>query len=402
MVVPIMITVLGSTGTIGVNTLSIISKTKKKYSIFALTANKNLSLLFKQIKKYNPTYAVIAEEEDALKLKRLCDDYRIKTKILFGDQGLIYVSEEKNVKYVLSAIVGAAALKPTLSAIKKGKKILLANKESLIMSGTLMIKSAKKSGAVIIPVDSEHNAILQIMTTLGLDYNNNHLPINNNKINHITLTASGGPFLDFTNKELHSVTPQQASKHPKWKMGKKISVDSASMMNKGLEIIEASILFNLNPDQIKILIHPESIVHALVSFTDGSIISHMSNHDMRVAISYALSWPDRNNIDLKDLKYHDFKSLTFKKVRRNQFKCLDLCVKALKIGHNAPTVLNAANEVAVEKFLQNKIKFVDIPVIIDYALKNMQITKNNTLKSVLSCDELTRERVSDYIKIKWK
>ena len=334
-----MITVLGSTGTIGINTLSIISKIKKNHSIFALTANKNLVLLFKQIKKYNPIYAVISNEQDALYLKELCKDNNIKTKVLFGDQGLTYVSEHRKAEYVLSAIVGAAALKPTLAAIKKGKKILLANKESLIMSGSLMIKSAQKSGAVIIPVDSEHNAILQIMTASGLDYNHNDIKANRNKINNITLTASGGPFLDFTCKELLKVTPQQAVKHPKWKMGKKISIDSASMMNKGLEIIEASILFNLNPDQIKILIHPESIVHALVSFNDGSVISHMSNHDMRVAISYALSWPNRNNIDLKDLKYHDFKSLTFQKVRRNQFKCLDLCLKALKIGHNAPTCL---------------------------------------------------------------
>jgi len=397
-----MITILGSTGTIGINTLSILSKVKKKYPIFALTADKNLTLLLQQIKRYNPKYAVISDEEDALKLKRLCLNYDVKTKILFGVKGLIYVSEHLKAKYILSAIVGAAALKPTFAAIKKGKKILLANKESLIMSGSLMIKTAQKSGAIIIPVDSEHNAILQIMTTLGLDYNCKNMIVNRNKISYITLTASGGPFLEYSDKELLKVTSKQAIKHPKWKMGKKISIDSATMMNKGLEVIEASILFNLKPEQIKILIHPESIVHALVSFTDGSIISHMSNHDMRVAISYALSWPDRNSIDLKDLKFDDLKSLTFRKVRKNQFKCLDLCIKALEIGHNAPTVLNAANEVAVEKFLQNKIKFVDIPVIINYALKNMQFAKNSSLKSILACDQLTRDQVSEYIKVKWK
>ncbi len=397
-----MITILGSTGTIGINTLSILSKVKKKYPIFALTADKNLTLLLQQIKRYNPKYAVISDEEDALKLKRLCLNYDVKTKILFGVKGLIYVSEHLKAKYILSAIVGAAALKPTFAAIKKGKKILLANKESLIMSGSLMIKTAQKSGAIIIPVDSEHNAILQIMTTLGLDYNCKNMIVNRNKISYITLTASGGPFLEYSDKELLKVTSKQAIKHPKWKMGKKISIDSATMMNKGLEVIEASILFNLKPEQIKILIHPESIVHALVSFTDGAIISHMSNHDMRVAISYALSWPDRNSIDLKDLKFDDLKSLTFRKVRKNQFKCLDLCIKALEIGHNAPTVLNAANEVAVEKFLQNKIKFVDIPVIINYALKNMQFAKNSSLKSILACDQLTRDQVSEYIKVKWK
>ena len=265
-----------------------------------------------------------------------------------------------------------------------------------------MIKAAKKSGSLIIPIDSEHNAIFQIMTTSGLDFNNIHNSTNYNKVRHVTLTASGGPFLNFTNKQLSTVTPKQAIKHPKWKMGKKISVDSASMMNKGLEIIEASILFNLEPDKIKILIHPESIIHALVAFTDGSVISHMSNHDMRVAISYALSWPERYNIGLNDLKNASFETLTFKKVKKNQFKCLDLCIKALKLGKNAPAVLNAANEVAVANFLENKIKFIDIPVIIDHALNNMKFVRNTTLKSILECDQLTRIQVSDYIKNKWK
>jgi len=237
------------------------------------------------------------------------------------------------------------------------------------------------------------------MSTYGLEYNNSKL---NHKISHVTLTASGGPFLNFTKKQLLKVTPNEAVKHPKWKMGKKISIDSATMMNKGLEIIEASILFNLDPKQIKVLIHPESIVHALVAFTDGSVISHMSKHDMRVAISYALSWPDRHKIDIKELKNIEFESLSFQKVKKNQFKCLDLCIKALKLGHNAPTVLNAANEIAVANFLENKINFVDIPVIIDYALKNMRLIKNSSLKSILACDQRTRNQVSDYIKNKWK
>ena len=396
-----MITILGSTGTIGINTLSVISNLKKSYPIFALTANKNIRLLFKQIKKYKPVYAVISNENDAIRLRKLCKTNDIKIKILFGRSGLLYVTEHIKVKNVLSAIVGAAALEPTINAIKNSKNILLANKESLIMSGSLMIKLARKSGSLIIPVDSEHNAILQIMSTHGLEYTNNKSLIKNN-INHVTLTASGGPFLNFTKKQLLNVSPSEAVKHPKWKMGKKISVDSATMMNKGLEIIEASILFNLDPKQIKVLIHPESIVHALVSFTDGSVISHMSKHDMRVAISYAISWPYRQNINIQELKNIEFNSLSFRKVKKNQFKCLDLCIKALKLGHNAPTVLNAANEIAVSNFLENKIKFLDIPVIIDYALKNMQLMKNNSLKSILACDQQTRKQVSDYIKNKWK
>ena len=292
-----MITILGSTGTIGVNTLSVISKIKNSYPIFALTANKNIRLLFSQIKKYKPVYAVISNEVDAISLRKLCKTNNIKIKILFGRSGLLYVTEHIKVKNVLSAIVGAAALEPTINAIKKSKNILLANKESLIMSGSLMVKLASESGSLIIPVDSEHNAILQIMTTHGLEYKNNKSLIKNN-INHVTLTASGGPFLNFTKKQLSKVTPNQAIKHPKWKMGKKISIDSATMMNKGLEIIEASILFNLDPKQIKVLIHPESIVHAMVAFTDGSVISHMSKHDMRVAISYAISWPNRQKTDI--------------------------------------------------------------------------------------------------------
>ena len=396
-----MITILGSTGTIGINTLSVISKIKKSYPIFALTANKNIRLLFNQIKKFKPAYAVISNENDAIRLRKLCKTNDIKIKILFGKSGLLYVTEHIKVKNVLSAIVGAAALEPTINAIKNSKDILLANKESLIMSGSLMVKLASKSGSLIIPIDSEHNAILQIMSTHGLEYTNNKSLIKNN-INHVTLTASGGPFLNFTKKQLLKVTPAEAVKHPKWKMGKKISVDSATMMNKGLEIIEASILFNLDPKQIKVLIHPESIVHALVSFTDGSVISHMSKHDMRVAISYAISWPYRQKIDIQELKYIEFNSLSFQKIKKNQFKCLDLCIKALKLGHNAPTVLNAANEIAVSNFLENKIKFLDIPVIIDYALKNMQLMKNNSLKSILACDQQTRKQVSDYIKNKWK
>jgi len=394
-----MITILGSTGTIGVNALSVISKIKKSYPIFALTANKNIKLLVNQIKEHRPTYAVIGDQLNAINLRKLCKTHNIKTKILFGTSGLLYVTEHSRVKNVLSAIVGAAALEPTINAIENGKNILLANKESLIMSGSLMLKLARKSGSLIIPVDSEHNAILQIMSTYGLEYNNSKL---NHKINHVTLTASGGPFLNFTKKQLLKVTPNEAVKHPKWKMGKKISIDSATMMNKGLEIIEASILFNLDPKQIKVLIHPESIVHALVAFTDGSVISHMSKHDMRVAISYAISWPDRHKIDIKELKNIEFESLSFQKVKKNQFKCLDLCIKALKLGHNAPTVLNAANEIAVANFLENKINFVDIPVIIDYALKNMRLIKNSSLKSILACDQKTRKQVSEYIKNKWK
>ena len=397
-----MLTILGSTGTIGRNTLSVLEMLGKTNSIFALTAEKNHKLLFRQIQKYKPLFAVILNQVDADRLSNLCKKNKLKTKILFGKDNYSFVAKHSKCKYVLSAIVGAAALEPTFSAVLAGKRILLANKESIIMSGNLLLKHAQKSGAILIPVDSEHNAILQIITSLGFDFNNSKKPDYLQNIAEITLTASGGPFLNYSNKQLLKVTPKQAIKHPTWRMGKKISVDSATMMNKGLEVIEASILFRLKPSQVNILIHPQSIVHAMVAFKDGSVISHMSSHDMRVAISYALSWPDRYKLNMNLIKQPNLKSLTFSRIKKNQFKCLDLCIKALNIGQNAPTILNAANEVAVEKFLENKIKFVDIPVIIDKALKSISVKKNSTLKSILACDKLTREYVVKYIDKKWK
>ena len=397
-----MLTILGSTGTIGKNTLSVIKMLGKTNSIFALTAKNNYKLLFNQIKQYKPLFAVLFNESDADILKKLCSKCNLKTKILSGKDNYSFVAKHPKCKCVVSAIVGAAALEPTFSAVVAGKRILLANKESIIMSGNLLIKQAKKSGAILIPVDSEHNAILQIISSLGFDLNNKEKSYHMKTVKEVTLTASGGPFLNYTDKQLLSVTPKQAIKHPTWKMGKKISVDSATMMNKGLEVIEASILFGLKPNQVSILIHPQSIVHALVAFKDGSIISHMSSHDMRIAISYALSWPHRYELNMNLIKQPNLRNLTFTKIKKNQFKCLDLCIKALNMGQNAPTILNAANEVAVEKFLENKIKFVDIPVIIDKALTGIPVTKNSTLKSILASDKLTREYVIKYIDKKWK
>ena len=397
-----MITILGSTGTIGKNTLSVIKNVCKEKKIFALSANKNIHLLFRQIKVFRPMYAVITDECDATKLIDLCNKNNINTKILFGKKNLSYISSHKKCTCLLSAIVGGAALQPTYDAVKSGKKILLANKESLIMSGKLLVTAAKKSGAILIPVDSEHNAVLQILSSFGVSYNNQTRKDIHSKVKMITLTASGGPFLNFTKKNLEKVTPKQAINHPTWKMGKKISVDSASMMNKGLEVIEAAILFGLKSKQIDVLIHPQSIVHALVKFNDGSVISHMSTHDMRIAISYALSWPDRFDYSISGLKKFSLEKLTFQTIKPNQFKCLDLCLKALKIGDNAPTILNAANEIAVEKFLENKIKFTDIPVIIDKALRSIPITKCSTIKSILACDQHTRDYIRNFINIKWK
>ena len=392
------LTILGSTSTIGINTLSVINQLDKKPKIFALTAKSNYKLLFKQIQKTNPNFAVVLDKAHADKLTVMCKKINSKTTILYGKKNYNYVSSHKKCNCVMSAIVGAAALEPTFRAVQAGKKILLANKESLIMSGTLLIKAAKISGAILIPVDSEHNAILQILMSSGLEYNIGVKNFYSKSIKRITLTASGGPFLNYSHNKLSNVKVAQAIKHPNWKMGKKISVDSATMMNKGFEVIEACLFFGLKSDQVKVLVHPQSIIHALVSFYDGSTISHMSNHDMRIPISYALSWPGRYKLNIKSLDNNKFNNLTFSEVKKGQFKCLDLAFKALKMGFNAPTILNASNEIAVSKFLENKIKFTDIPVIIEKALKYVPAKKNSTISSILTSDELTREYTKELIK----
>ena len=394
------ITILGSTGTIGINTLFVISKLSQKYQIFALTAQTNYKLLFNQIKLYKPTYAVLICSDSAQKLRQLCKKNRIKTKILCGPKELVYVSSHKDCNCVMSAIVGSAALEPTFHAIKKGKKIFLANKESLVMSGDLLIKNAKKSGSIIIPVDSEHNSILQILLASGLDYKIGATAYYKENIDEILLTASGGPFLNLPLSKLKNVSPREAVRHPNWVMGKKISVDSATMMNKGLEIIEANILFGINPKNIKVLIHSQSIIHAMVIFKDGSVISHMSNHDMKVPISFALSYPNRFNLNIEKLNLIKQKNLSFTNVNKKQFKCLDLAYEAIKIGLNAPTILNAANEISVTNFLKNKIKFTDIPVIIEKALESMTIKKSKTLDEIIKDDMNTREFATELIKRK--
>ena len=394
------ITILGSTGTIGINALFVISKLSKKYQIFALTAQTNYKLLFNQIKLYKPTYAVLTCSDSAEKLRQLCKKNRIKTKVLCGPKELVYVSSHKDCNCIMSAIVGSAALEPTFHAIRKGKKIFLANKESLIMSGDLLIKNAKESGSIIIPVDSEHNSILQILLASGLDYKIGDATYYKEKIDEILLTASGGPFLNLPLSKLKNVSPHEAVKHPNWVMGKKISVDSATMMNKGLEVIEANILFGINPKNIKVLVHPQSIIHAMVVFKDGSVISHMSNHDMKIPISFALSYPDRFDLNIEKLNLIKQKNLSFTNVNKKQFKCLDLAYEAIKIGLNAPTILNAANEISVTNFLKNKIKFTDIPVIIEKALESMTIRKSKTLDEIIKDDMNTREFATELIRRK--
>ena len=393
------IIILGSTGTIGRNTLKVIDSSKSKYNIFGLTAKSNLKLLAKQICKYKPEYAVVEKKSDIEKIKSLCGDYSKKLKVFHGKEGLCRLASFKKGKYLVSAISGAAALEPTYCAVKAGKKVLLANKEALIMSGDLLLREARKTKSLIIPIDSEHNALLQIISMFGLNYIHGKKSLPQN-IDSISLTASGGPFLGYNNRMLSQVTPNQAIKHPNWKMGKKISIDSATMMNKGLEVIEASLLFNINPDKINVYIHPQSLIHALITFYDGSTLSHLSYHDMKIPISYALNWPNRQRLAKKMKTLNGTYEL--RKIKKNDYPCYDLCIKALKIGKNATTILNAANEVAVEYFLQNKIKFTDIPVIIKYILKQSKIKNISNITDILNSDIETRNLTQQFIKTKWK
>ena len=394
------ITIHGSTGTIGKNTLSVIAKASNQYKVFALSAKSKINTLFNQIKKFSPKYAVVISKEKATQLSHLCKENNLTTKILFGADSYDRVSSDSRVDCVLSGISGTSALRPTYTAIQSGKKLLLANKESLIMSGELMIKAALKSGSQIIPIDSEHNALFQILSPL---FKTSKIDLRKrDEISKIILTASGGPFLNFKRKDLRYVTPDEATKHPNWEMGKKISVDSATMMNKGLEIIEASILYGIDYSKIDVLIHPQSIIHALVTFSDGSTISHLSNHDMKIPISYALSWPKRFDRKIGKQYFSSIDKLTLRQVKKREFPCLDMCIESIKIGKNAPTIINAANEVAVEHFLDHSVKFTDIPIIIKTILDRSRFVRLKNIDDVIECNKETRKLTTKLIESRWK
>ena len=380
------ITILGSTGTIGINTLFVISKLSKKYQIFALTAQTNYKLLFNQIKLYKPTYAVLTCSDSAEKLRQLCKKNRIKTKVLCGPKELVYVSSHKDCNCIMSAIVGSAALEPTFHAIRKGKKIFLANKESLIMSGDLLIKNAKKSGSIIIPVDSEHNSILQILLASGLDYKIGDATYYKEKIDEILLTASGGPFLNKNYSFIKSASFSDAIKHPKWKMGVKNSIDSASLVNKCLEVIEAHYLFDIEYEKLEIIIHPESLVHSILEFDDYTFNLNYFYNDMTIPIFNFL----RINYPLIFNKYlhNKFKikkdfSLNFFKPDSINFPILKTFNKMNKNLHENIINFNVGNEFAVKLFSMGKINFGDIDTIINKSLSIDINIKLNTINDII-------------------
>jgi len=370
------VSILGATGSIGLNTLEVISRHTDKYKVFALSANKSWQKMLLLCKTHMPTYAVLVDPDAAESLRKTAPE---GVTVLSGENALIEIASHKEVDYVMAAVVGSAGMASTLAAVDTGKRVMLANKESLVLAGDLLINAAKKSGAELIPVDSEHSAIFQCLQG-GID-----------GLKKIQLTASGGPFLKTPIHELKHVTPERACQHPNWTMGKKISVDSATMMNKGLEVIEATFLFGLSSNQIEVVIHPQSIIHSFVYFNDGSVLSQLGLPDMRSAISYALSYPERHNSGVEDLDLTKQKPLEFISPNMAIFPCLGLAYEALKQGKNAPGTLNASNEIAVEAFLGNKIGFLDISKTIEKTLLDVPVSNVDTLERVVENDQLSRQ-----------
>ena len=376
------ITILGATGSIGLNTLDVISRHPGQFNVFAVSAHSDWKSLLQICKDHQPSFAVLSDEASAEKLRSAAPS---DVEVLFGTASLDKISGHPKTDFVMAAIVGGAGMSSTFSAAKAGKRIMLANKESLILGGNLLMSLAKNSGAEIIPVDSEHSAIFQCIKG-GRD-----------GLSKIQLTASGGPFLQTSFEKLGAVTPEQACNHPNWKMGKKISVDSATMMNKGLEIIEASFLFGLMPNQIEVIVHPQSIVHSFVYFDDGSVLSQLGLPDMRSAISYALSHPKRNRSGVGVLDLTKEQSLEFHRPEMRKYKCLALAYDALEQGKSAPGTLNAANEVAVKAFLENKVGFLDIPEIVEKTLCEAPCQNLDTLDSVVENDQLSRQIAQSFV-----
>lgn len=376
------VTILGATGSIGQSTLAVLELHPERYQVFALSAHRRLPELAALCVKYQPRYAVIDQEADIKLLQALLPD-TCQTEILAGTDALAWVAAHPDCDTVMAAIVGAAGLLPTLAAVKAGKRVLLANKEALVMAGQLFMQAVTEHQATLLPIDSEHNAIFQC---LPVNYQHGLAKVG---VERILLTASGGPFRDFNAEQLAQVTPEQACKHPNWVMGRKISVDSATLMNKGLEFIEACWLFDAQPAQVQIVIHPQSIIHSLVQYVDGSTLAQLGNPDMRTPIANALAFPERiaAGVSPLDLCQHQ---LQFYPPDEQRFPCLALARQAMQAGGTAPAILNAANEVAVAAFLVKKLPFIAIPQLIDAVLTQLPMSPANNLDTILHADQQAR------------
>jgi 1-deoxy-D-xylulose-5-phosphate reductoisomerase len=385
------VTVLGSTGSIGMNTLDVLARHPDKYRLVAITANTCLDRVIKQCIAWQPQFAVMADEDSADILRASLSNKAPDVEVLAGQAGLIRVASLAETDYVMAAIVGAAGLLPTLAAARAGKRILLANKESLVMAGRLFMDVVKENSAELLPIDSEHNALFQCMPA------NFQQGLVQSGVTRMLITASGGPFRTVPLAELDKMTPAQACAHPNWEMGQKISVDSATMMNKGLEVIEACWLFNTTPAQINVVVHPQSIIHSLVEYTDGSVLAQLGNPDMRAPIAHALAWPERMASGVQPLNLFDIARLDFEQVDTQRFPCLRLATEAMAVGGTATAILNAANEEAVSGFLGGRIKFTDIAKTVEVALENLSAVDADSLDVILAADQSTREYARNYI-----
>ncbi|MCP5062747.1 MAG: 1-deoxy-D-xylulose-5-phosphate reductoisomerase [Ignavibacteriae bacterium] len=376
------ILLLGSTGSIGVSTLDVIRSFKDKFEVFALTANSNIELLEQQVAEFNPKFVVVRNEDKYDEVKNKLNG---KCKVLGGEEGLIEVTRNGDYDILISALVGFAGLKPTIESIKRGKRIALANKETLVAAGKLVMGLSQKHNAEIIPVDSEHSALFQAL--VGEEVSS---------VKKLIVTASGGPFRTKTVSELENVTVAEALNHPNWDMGNKVTIDSATLMNKGLEVIEAKWLFGLGKDKIDVVVHPQSIIHSMVEFVDSSIKAQLSSPDMKLPIQYALSYPERFESNFIETNFPSLKELTFFEPDIQKFPCLKLAFDVMEQDGLSTCILNAANEIAVEKFLKNEIRFNQIPNLIDDTLSNINNDYSNDLESILECDYQTREYAKSF------
>jgi 1-deoxy-D-xylulose-5-phosphate reductoisomerase len=386
------VAILGSTGSIGVNTLDVIRAHPDRFKVVALTAAKQIERLAEQCIEFKPAIAVVANADGAAQLYRLLQEKKISTQVIHGPEALVSAVIESGCDTVMAAIVGAAGLVPTLAAAKAGKRVLLANKEALVMSGNLFMQAMKAGGGELLPIDSEHNAIFQCLPAQFTKTPADHLGVE-----ELWLTASGGPFRDLPITDLSAITPEQACAHPNWVMGRKISVDSATMMNKGLEVIEAFWLFGLPLEKIKVLIHPQSVVHSMVRYRDGSVLAQMGQPDMRTPIAYGLAWPERIDAGVAQLNLTQLAGLSFSEPNFSQYPCLGLAFAAAKAGGTAPAILNAANEIAVAAFLDDGLPYLKIAEVVERTLNAVPAVTADSLEIILAADAKARQITSDLI-----
>lgn len=379
------IAILGSTGSIGTQTLDVLDADTDKWNIYMISAGENVDLLIKQAIKYRPKKAIIANKTKYDKLKKALKDFPIE--VLAGEEAIIDTMSDESIDIVVAAMVGYSGLAPVLNAIKHNKDIALANKETLVVAGELITKNLKRANSCLLPIDSEHSALFQCL--VGEDHQN---------VEKIYLTASGGPFRGKKSDFLRTVNREQALAHPNWDMGAKISIDSATLMNKGFEVIEAKWLFHLKPNQIDVIVHPESIVHSLIQFTDGSIKAQCGLPDMKLPIQYALYYPKRKNNNFERFSFLDYPTLHFEQPDRESFPCLSLAYEAMMKGGNMPCILNAANEIAVQAFLEDRIKFLQIPSLIEKSMQHISWIENPDYSDYISTDKNTREFTKSLLK----